>query len=133
LLAAPRWRALAATGARPQRLLWASTSTKDPDAPDTLYVEALAAPDTINTMPDKTLAAFADHGRVTGALRPDGGDAEAVLAEFKRAGVDEAALAARLQREGAASFDASWKDLLGRVAAKRAMLAQRDPATASKP
>ena len=131
LLAAPRWRALAAAGARPQRLLWASTSTKDPDAPDTLYVEALAAPDTINTMPEKTLAAFADHGRVKGALRPDGGDAEAVLAEFKRAGVDETALAARLQRQGAASFDTSWKDLLGRVAAKRAMLAQH--AAASKP
>jgi transaldolase len=128
LLAAPRWRALAAAGARPQRLLWASTSTKDPDAPDTLYVEALAAPDTINTMPEKTLAAFADHGRLKGALRPDGGDAEEVLAEFARAGVDDAALAARLQREGATSFDASWKDLLGRVAAKRAMLAQRPPA-----
>jgi transaldolase len=125
LLAAPRWRALAAAGARPQRLLWASTSTKDPDAPDTLYVEALAAPDTIDTIPEKTLAAFADHGRVTGELHPDGGDAEKVLAEFKRAGVDETALAARLQREGTESFDASWKDLLDRLAAKRAMLAQR--------
>ncbi len=131
LLASPRWRALAALGARPQRLLWASTSTKDPDSPDTLYVEALAAPDTINTMPDKTLAAFADHGRVKGALPPDGGDADAVLAEFKRAGVDETALAARLQREGAASFDASWKDLLDRVAARRAMLAPRAAAGTS--
>ena len=133
LLASPRWRALAAAGARPQRLLWASTGTKDPDASDTLYVEALAAPDTINTMPEKTLAAFADHGRVKGVLPPDGGDAEAVLAEFARAGVDDTALAARLQREGAASFDKSWKDLLDRLAAKRAMLARRDPAAAGKP
>jgi transaldolase len=124
LLAAPRWRALAAAGARPQRLLWASTGTKDPDASDTLYVEALAAPDTINTMPEKTLVAFADHGRVKGALPLDGGDAEAMLAEFKRVGVDETTLAARLQNEGAASFDKSWKDLLERVAAKRASLAQ---------
>jgi transaldolase len=133
LLTSPRWRMLAAAGARPQRLLWASTGTKDPDASDTLYVEALAAPDTINTIPDKTLAAFADHGRVKGVLAPDGGDAEAVLAEFTRAGVDDAALAARLQREGAEAFDKSWKDLLDRVAAKRAMLAQRDPSAASKP
>jgi transaldolase len=133
LLAAPRWRALAAAGARPQRLLWASTSTKDPDASDTLYVEALAAPDTINTLPEKTLAAFADHGRLEGNMPADGGDSEAVLGDFTRAGVDERALAARLQREGAASFDASWKDLLDRVAAKRVMLAQRDPAVAGKP
>jgi len=133
LLASPRWRTLAAAGARPQRLLWASTGTKDPDASDTLYVEALAAPDTINTMPEKTLAAFADHGRVEGVLPLDGGDAEAVLAEFRRAGVDDTALAAQLQREGTASFDKSWKDLLDRLAAKRAMLAQRDRAAAGKP
>ena len=130
VLASPRWRKLAAAGARPQRLLWASTGTKDPGAPDTLYVEALAAPDTIDTIPEKTLVAFADHGRVRGVLSPDGGDAEAVLAEFKRAGVDDAALAARLQREGTASFDKSWKDLLDRLAAKRATLAPRDRAIA---
>ncbi len=133
VLASPRWRKLAAAGARPQRLLWASTGTKDPDAPDTLYVEALAAPDTINTIPEKTLVAFADHGRVRGVLSPDGGDAEAVLAEFTRAGVDDAALAARLQREGTASFDKSWKDLLDRLAAKRATLAPRDRASAGAP
>ena len=133
LLASPRWRTLAAAGARPQRLLWASTGTKDPEAPDTLYVQALAAPDTINTIPEKTLLAFADHGRVDGVMPPDGGDAEAVLATFTRAGVDDTALAARLQREGAASFDKSWKDLLDRVAAKRAMLAQPNPAVTAKP
>ena len=133
LLASPRWRALAATGARPQRLLWASTGTKDAHASDTLYVEALVAPDTINTMPEKTLAAFADHGRVKGVLPPDGGDADTVLAEFASAGVDDTALAARLQREGTASFDTSWKDLLDRLAAKRTMLARRDRAIAGEP
>jgi transaldolase len=133
LLVSPRWRALAAAGARPQRLLWASTGTKDRAAPDTLYVEALAAPDTINTIPEKTLIAFADHGRVQGVLPLDGGDADAVLAEFARIGVDAAALAAQLQREGTASFDASWKDLLDCLEAKRAALAQRDRATAGRP
>jgi transaldolase len=97
------------------------------------YVEALAAPETINTIPEKTLAAFADHGRVQGVLPPDGGDAEAVLAEFKRTGVDDMALAGRLQREGTASFDRSWKDLLDRLAAKRARLAPRDRAGAGAP
>ena len=133
LLASPRWRTLAAAGARPQRLLWASTGTKDPDASDTLYVEALAAPDTINTMPEKTLAAFADHGRVEGVLPLDGGDADAVLADFTRIGVDDTALAAQLQREGTASFDQSWKDLLDCLAAKGAMLAQRNRAAAGRP
>ena len=122
LLASPRWRKLAAAGARPQRLLWASTGTKDPDASDTLYIEALVAPDTINTMPDKTLSAFADHGQVKGVMPIDGGDAEEVLAEFTRVGVDDAALADQLQREGTASFDKSWRDLLDRIAAKGAML-----------
>jgi transaldolase len=122
LLASPRWRKLAAAGARPQRLLWASTGTKDPDASDTLYIEALVAPDTINTMPDKTLSAFADHGQVKGVMPIDGGDAEEVLAEFTRIGVDDAALADQLQREGTASFDKSWRDLLDRIAAKGAML-----------
>jgi transaldolase len=122
LLASPRWRKLAAAGARPQRLLWASTGTKDADASDTLYIEALVAPETINTMPDKTLSAFADHGQVKGVMPVDGGDAEEVLAEFTRIGVDDAALADQLQREGTASFDKSWRDLLDRIAAKGAML-----------
>ena len=133
VLASPRWRTLAAAGARPQRLLWASTGTKDPAASDTLYVEALAAPDTINTMPEKTLTALADHGRVGGVLPVDGGDAEDVLGEFARAGVDDTALAARLQSEGAASFDSSWKDLLERLAAKRAALAHAGAAGEANP
>ena len=123
LLASARWQALAASGARPQRLLWASTGTKDPAASDTLYVEALAAPETINTIPEKTLHAFADHGMVKGVLPADGGDAGAVLAEFARAGVDVQALAAALQREGAEAFSRSWKDLLERIAAKSSVLA----------
>ena len=94
LLASPRWKKQADAGARPQRLLWASTGTKDPAAPDTLYIEALAAPDTINTMPEKTLLAFAGHGEVQAALPADGGDAGEVLAEFARAGVDHMVLAA---------------------------------------
>jgi len=122
LLASPRWRALAAAGARPQRLLWASTGTKDPAAADTLYVEALAAPDTIDTIPEKTLHAFAEHGRVGGTMALDGGDAEDVIAQFGRQGVDEKALAARLQREGAEAFDKSWQDLLACIAEKSAQL-----------
>jgi transaldolase len=122
LLISTRWRKLAAAGARPQRLLWASTGTKDPGAADTLYIEALVAPDTINTMPENTLLAFVDHGQVKGALPADGGDTEALLAEFARAGVDEAALAAQLQREGTRSFDKSWNNLLDCIAAKSALL-----------
>ncbi len=118
LLASPRWRKLAAAGALPQRLLWASTGSKDPAAADTLYVDALAAPDTINTIPEKTLLAFADHGKVRGVLPVDGGYAEAVLAEFTREGVDDEALAARLQREGTAAFAKSWNDLMSRIAEK---------------
>jgi transaldolase len=132
VLASPRWHTLAAAGARPQRLLWASTGTKDPDASDTLYVEALAAPDTINTMPEKTLTAFAQHGRLKGSMALDGGDAEAVLAGFARTGVDDTALAAQLQSEGTAGFDKSWKDLLDCLAAKRAMVEQGGRATWSK-
>lgn len=127
LLAAPRWQKLAGAGARPQRLLWASTGTKDPDASDTLYVEALAAPDTINTIPEKTLLAFAGHGKVKGVLPPDGGDAEALLAEFARAGIDNAALASELQREGTRSFTQSWRDLMDRIASKSAVLTQTRP------
>ncbi|MEO8339191.1 MAG: transaldolase [Nitrospirota bacterium] len=118
LLAAKRWQKLAAAGACPQRLLWASTGTKDPAAPDVLYVEALAAPDTINTMPDKTLLAFAGHGRVKDILRVDGGDAEAVLEEFARAGVNDEALATDLQRQGTAAFAKSWRDLMNQIALK---------------
>ena len=118
LLASARWRKLANTGAQPQRLLWASTSTKDPKASDVLYIKALAAPDTINTIPEKTLLAFADHGALGDVLREDGGDAETVIAAFSKAGVDDNKLAADLQREGAASFVASWKDLLQCIESK---------------
>jgi transaldolase len=115
LLASERWQRLAAAGARPQRLLWASTGTKDPAAPDTLYVQALAAPDTIDTLPEKTLLAFADHGRVGTALPADGGYADAVLEEFRREGVDDDALAQRLQREGVEAFATSWHAMLSRI------------------
>ena len=124
LLAAPRWRGLAAAGARLQRLLWASTGTKDPAASETLYVEALAAPDTINTMPEKTLHAFDQHGDIHGAMPVDGGDAEATLARFAGAGIDVDALAIQLQRDGARAFVKSWQELLGRIAEKSAALAQ---------
>jgi len=122
LLASPRSRKLAAAGAWEQRLLWASTGTKDPQAHDTMYIEALAAPDTINTIPDKTLLAFAEHGELKGEMPLDGGDAEEVLAQFARLGVDDAALAAQLQREGAEAFDKSWQDLLELIASKSAAL-----------
>lgn len=122
LLASTRWQTLAAAGARSQRLLWASTGTKDPDASDTLYLEALAAPDTINTIPERTLLAFAEHGKVRGELPVDGVDAEVLLAEFARAGVDNTALAADLQREGTAAFTKSWRDLLDRIGAKTDVL-----------
>ena len=118
LLARPRWQALAVKGARPQRLLFASTGTKDPQASDVLYIHAFAAPDTVNTMPEETLHAFADHGTVDVPLPVDGGDAEAVLAEFAAAGIDIDQLAARLQREGAEAFVASWNDLLSCIAGK---------------
>jgi transaldolase len=116
ILDSPRAQRLENSGARPQRLLWASTSTKDPDAPDTLYVHGLAAPFTINTMPDKTLVAFYDHGEVGPTMPADGGDCDAALARFKDAGVDVGALAAKLQSDGAKAFDKSWKDLMSRIA-----------------
>jgi transaldolase len=102
--------------------LFASTGTKDPAAPDTLYVDGLAAPLTVNTMPESTLQAFADHGAPGPLLGADGGDCESVLAEFGRTGVDVEALAARLQDEGAAAFVASWNELMGVIAAKSATL-----------
>jgi len=123
LLSSQRWHKLAAAGAQPQRLLWASTGTKDPDASRTLYVEALAAPDTIDTMPEMTLQAFAEHGALKGAMAVDGGDAEAMLARFVKAGIDIGALAIELQREGAQSFVKSWQQLLQRIAGKSAALA----------
>jgi transaldolase len=121
-LASARWQKLAQAGARPQKLLWASTSTKDPAAPDVLYVEALAAPDTINTMPDQTLIAFADHGHAGGVLPEDGGDAETVIAAFRRVGIDDAQLALQLQREGAEAFGQSWNDLMNRLGEKSSAL-----------
>ncbi|MGH7795263.1 MAG: transaldolase [Candidatus Binatia bacterium] len=125
LLASPRWQKLARSGARPQRLLWASTGTKDPDASETLYIEALVAPDTINTMPEKTLHAFTEHGHVRGVLPIDGGDAEDVLAEFTREGVNDETLAADLQSEGAQSFDKAWNDLLACIASKSGVVKKR--------
>ena len=124
LLASERWHRLAATGARPQRLLWASTGTKDPAAPDTLYVQALAAAETIDTIPEKTLLAFADHGKVGASLPADGGDAQAVLEQFKREGVDGEALAAQLQREGVQAFAKSWRGLMARILEKSSQAAR---------
>ena len=122
LLATERWQRLAAAGARPQRLLWASTGTKDPAAPDTLYVEALMAPQTIDTIPEKTLLAFADHGKVGVPLPPDGGYAEGVLDEFRREGVDDEAIAEQLQREGVQAFARSWSGLMARIREKSSPL-----------
>lgn len=121
----PRWKRILAAGVHPQRLLWASTGTKDPKAPDTLYIEELAAPDTINTILDKTLLAFANHGKLQGAMPPDGGDCERVIGEFHAQGVDDAALAGKLQRDGAAAFVKSWRDLLDRVTLKDAAITDK--------
>jgi len=123
VLDSDRWRRLENFGARPQRLLFASTSMKDPNAPDTLYVSKLAAPNTVNTMPAGTLRAFGDHGEVGAVLPRDGGDSTAVLAEFAKAGIDTAALAAQLQSEGAKSFVGSWQELLGSIETKSKALA----------
>ena len=122
LLGSARFQRVANAGARAQRLLWASTGTKDPKAADTLYVNALAAPFTINTMPDATLKAFADHGEVGEILPADGGDCELVLASFAKAGIDIDGLAARLQEEGAASFVKSWTDLISCIKSKSAAI-----------
>lgn len=118
LLVSPRWQKLANAGARPQRLLWASTGTKDPAASDILYISSLAAPGTINTMPEKTLLAFADHGEVKGSLPTDGAEAERILNEFSRAGVDVSALATQLQHEGTQSFVNSWHNLINCIQEK---------------
>jgi transaldolase len=122
LPASNRFQRAANAGARAQRLLWASTGTKDPNAPDILYVKALAAPFTINTMPEGTMKAFADHGEVGEMLSPGGGDCERVLGDFGKAGVDITALAARLQDEGARSFVKSWNDLMTCIASKHASI-----------
>jgi transaldolase len=122
LLASDRWLRLLNVGARSQRLLWASTGTKDPAASDLLYAKALAAPHTINTMPEKTLLALADHGDIGAMLPHDGGDAEEVLGRFVQTGVDLDALAADLQRDGAAVFVKSWEDLLACIAERSAVL-----------
>jgi transaldolase len=120
LHASPRWQRIQNEGARPQRLLWASTGTKDPAASDVLYVEALAAPYTVNTIPEATLLAFADHGEPGPLLAADGGDAEEVLARHTRAGIDLEALAAQLQEDGAKAFVKSWNELLEGIARKTA-------------
>jgi transaldolase len=122
LLSSPRCQRIFNFGARPQRLLWASTGTKDPKASDVLYVKALAAPFTVNTMPDATLKAFADHGEAGAILAADGGNCEEVLAKFAGAGIDVDALAAQLQQEGADSFVKSWNELMKVIEAKGAAL-----------
>jgi transaldolase len=122
LLDSPRWQRVFNAGARPQRLLWASTGTKDPGASDVLYIKALAAPFTVNTMPEGTLKALADHGALGRMLPADGGDSEEVLARFAGAGIDVDALASQLQDEGAQSFVSSWRELMDVIASKSAAL-----------
>ena len=122
LLSSDRWQRAFNFGALPQRLLWASTGTKDPKAPDTLYIKALAAPFTVNTMPEATLKAFGDHGELGGSLQADGGDSEEVLAQFAKADIDVDALAVQLQDEGAKSFVKSWDDLMSVIDVKSAAL-----------
>ena len=122
LICSARWQRVYNAGARPQRLLWASTGTKDPKASDVLYVKALAAPFTVNTMPEGTLKALADHGEISEIMSADGGDCEAVLGQFAKAGFDVDALAVQLQEEGAKSFVNSWNELMGVIASKSATL-----------
>ena len=124
LLGSPRWQRIYNAGARPQRLLWASTGTKDPQVSDVLYIKALAAPFTVNTMPEGTLKALADHGEIREIMSADGGDCEAVLGQFAKAGIDVDALANRLQDEGAKSFVSSWNELMGVITSKSATLAK---------
>ena len=122
LLATPRWQKVKQAGYNPQRLLLASTGTKDPKASDILYIQALAAPNTVNTIPEATLKAFADHGEIKGVMPPDGGNCEEVLAQFAKAGIDIDALGEQLQSEGAAAFVKSWNELLGVIESKSAVL-----------
>jgi transaldolase len=122
LLDSERWQRLKNSGARMQRLLWASTSTKDPKAPDDLYLHSLGAPFTVNTVPEKTLRAFYDHGHSAKAMPADGGDSESTLAQFSAAGVDVDALAAKLQTDGAKSFVAAWNDLIAHIDQQSAAL-----------
>ena len=122
LLDSPDWKRIVQAGYNPQRLLWASTGTKDPKASDVLYIKALAAPNTVNTMPEGTLKALADHGDVGSVLPADGGDCDQVLAQFAQAGVDIEGLGAQLQEEGAKSFDDSWNELMKVIASKSATI-----------
>jgi transaldolase len=122
LLSSPRWMRAYNAGARPQRLLWASTGTKDPKSSDVLYLQALAAPFTVNTIPEATLNALADHGVVGATMPIDGGDSDEVLARFAAAGIDVQALAAQLQDEGAKTFVKSWADLMGVITSKSSVL-----------
>ena len=124
LLSDQRWQALAGAGARPQRVLWASTSTKNPDLPDTYYLGRLAAPDTINTVPEQTLLAFADHGNLDDRLEPDYAAAERAITAAADAGIDADALAEHLQRHGAGAFTADWATLLTAIKEKAAKLTQ---------
>ena len=122
LLSSARWQRVYNAGARPQRLLWASTGTKDPKASDILYIKALVAPFTVNTMPDGTLKALAEHTDIGTPLPADGGDCEEVLSKFAKAGIDVDSLASELQDQGAKSFVKSWNDLLAVIASKSAAL-----------
>jgi transaldolase len=115
LMASDRFQRVLNSGARMQRLLWASTGTKDPDASDTLYIEGLASPFTVNTMPDSTLEAFYDHGKVGTPVPSDGGEYVTLLERFAKAGVDKEALALKLQDDGATSFSSAWSELLSRI------------------
>jgi transaldolase len=130
LLVSKRWQKLALSGSQPQRLLWGSTGTKDPAASDTLYVEALATPETINTIPEKTLLAFAEHGKIRNVLPINLSSVDAmeeIIAEFNREGVNDEVLAAKLQREGTESFAKSWNDLIACIASKGNALTQSQP------
>jgi len=122
LLSSPRWERIYNAGARPQRLLWASTGTKDPKASDVLYIKALAAPFTVNTMPEGTLKALADHGDLSEIMSANGGDCEVVLGQFSKAKIDIDDLAAKLQNDGAKSFVGSWNELMTVIASKSATL-----------
>jgi len=126
MLSTPRWLRAYNAGASPQRLLWASTGTKDPKASDILYIKGLASPFTVNTMPEATLKALADHGEIGPVMVADGGDCEIVLAEFTKAGINVDELAAQLQEEGAKSFVNSWNELLAVIASKSAALKEQN-------